>query len=319
MPTVATVLGAVDTASLGQTLMHEHLFSLYPELRIQESSWDEEVRVADAVDKLRAARALGISTLVDLTVYGLGRNLKRAARVASESGMNVIGATGVYFFSDLPAYFVARTNFESPTFMEDLLVREIEEGVFETGIKAAIIKCATDHQGVTPDVNFGLRASAHAQIRTGVPISTHTHAASESGIEQLRIFREEGVDLGRVIIGHSGDTADLDYLQRILDAGAYLGMDRFGVHRILPFDDRVRTVAALCERGYADRIVLSHDANCWSDALAEKTRSTPDFADMRFTYISERVLPGLREAGVSEAKIEQMLVVNPRRIFEAQA
>jgi phosphotriesterase-related protein len=297
--------------------MHEHLFSLYPELRIQDPSWDEEVRVADAVVKLRAARDRGISTLVDLTVYGLGRNLKRAARVASESGMTVIGATGVYFFSDLPAYFTARTNFESPTFMEDLLVREIEEGVFDTGIKTAIIKCVSDHQGITPDVDFGLRAAAHAQNRTGVPISTHTHAASEGGIEQLRVFREEGVDLGRVIIGHSGDTADLGYLQRILDAGAYLGMDRFGNHRILPFDDRVRTVAALCRRGYADRIVLSHDANCWSDSLAEETRGLPPFADLRFTYISEQVLPGLRNAGVSETQIEQMLVGNPRRIFEA--
>lgn len=316
MATVETVTGPVGAGSLGQTLMHEHLFILYPELRLQDKSWDDEARVADAAAKLAEAHALGIDTVVDLSVYGMGRDFERSARVAERSGVNVIGATGIYFFNELPTYFTARTANESPTFIEDLLVREIEIGAFDTGIRAGIIKCITDVAGVTPDADLALRSSARAQRRTGVPITTHTHAASEGGIEQQRIFREEGVDLGRVVIGHSGDTTDLDYLERLIDAGSYVGMDRFGSYRFRTFEERVQTVARLCERGYANRVVLSHDTNCYSDGVRPEVRATlASYKDMRFTHISEDVLPALRQAGVGDADIQQMMVVNPREIF----
>ncbi len=94
-----------------------------------------------------------------------------------------------------------------------------------------------------------LRAVAQAHRQTGVPISTHTHARSRRGLEQQRIFREEGVDLSRVVIGHSGDTTEIDYLEELIANGSYLGMDRFGIDTILSFEDRVDTVARLCERG----------------------------------------------------------------------
>lgn len=316
MPTVQTVTGPVELSRLGPTLMHEHIFSLYAEVRLQDSTWDEEERVADAVAKVRAAYSAGVRTVVDLTVYGIGRNVGRVARVARESGMNIVAATGVYFFAELPSYFRQRATFEGPAFIEDLLVREIETGIFDTGIRAALIKCASDHQGTTEDVEFNLRATARAQLRTGVPISTHTHAASRSGLEQQRVFREEGVDLGRVIIGHCGDTGDLDYLQRLLDAGSYLGMDRFGHHSFSSLGERVRTLATLCERGYADRLVLSHDTNCWSDKIPDRLRDRrPDTSPARLSYISEIVLPELLAAGVSQSAIDQMLIGNPAEVF----
>src|SRR4029077_19124371 len=111
--------------------------------------------------------------------------------------------------------------------MVDMFVKDIEEGIADTGGKAAILKCATDRPGVTPGVERVLRAVAQAHLRTGVPISTHTHAATERGLEQQRICAEEGVDLSRVVIGHSGDTTDLDYLEELIGNGSYIGMDRF--------------------------------------------------------------------------------------------
>jgi phosphotriesterase-related protein len=160
-----------------------------------------------------------------------------------------------------------------------------------------------------------LRAFAQAHKRTGVPISTHTHAELRRGLEQQRIFAEEGVDLSRVIIGHSGDTTDLDYLEELINNGSYIGMDRFGIDVILPFEDRVNTVARMCERGHADKMVLSHDANCYFDALPEAMLpvAAPNW---HYLHIHNDVIPALKERGVTDEQIHTMLVENPRRIFE---
>jgi phosphotriesterase-related protein len=160
-----------------------------------------------------------------------------------------------------------------------------------------------------------LRAVAQTQVRTGVPISTHTHARTERGIEQQRIFREEGVDLSRVVIGHSGDTTDIGYLEKLISGGSYIGMDRFGIDVLLPFEDRVNTVAKMCELGYADRMVLSHDAACLNDWLPE--RDLPAILpNWHYLHIHNDVIPALRQRGVTEKQINTMLVDNPRKIFE---
>src|SRR5947207_7779696 len=111
--------------------------------------------------------------------------------------------------------------------MVEMFVGRIERGITDTAVKAAILTCATDEPGVTPGVERVLRAVAQAHRRTGVPISTHTHAGTRRGLEQQRIFAEEGVDLSRVVIGHCGDTTDLDYLQELIGNGSYIGMDTF--------------------------------------------------------------------------------------------
>ena len=141
-------------------------------------------------------------------------------------------------------------------------------------MKAAILKCATDEPGVTEGVERVLRAVAQTHRATGVPISTHTHAPTRRGLEQQDIFDSEGVDLSRVVIGHSGDTTDIDYLEEIMARGSFIGMDRFGIDALLPFEDRVATVATLCERGHADQMVLSHDASCHIDWLPQGSTST---------------------------------------------
>jgi phosphotriesterase-related protein len=150
-----------------------------------------------------------------------------------------------------------------------------------------------------------------------VPISTHTWAAGRVGETQQAIFAQEGVDLRRVIIGHSGDSEDLTYLRGLMERGSTIGMDRFGLENFLPTARRVEVLARLCAEGYAGRMVLSHDANCWTDMLSEdaKRRTRPLW---HYNHISDDILPALRKAGVSEDQIEQMLVRNPRAIFEGR-
>lgn len=312
-PTVQTVTGPVPVDRLGRTLMHEHVFTFHADLQ-GDYPFDEKRYVDGAVDKMRRLTEAGYGTLVDLTVPGLGRNVARVARVAARAEFNVIAATGVYTFRDMPSYFSRGLADQGPAYVEDFFVREITDGIGDTGIHAAVLKCVTDAHGLTPDVETLLRSAARAHLRTGVPISTHTHASTETGLLQQRVFREEGIDLGEVIIGHSDNTTDLAYLQRLIDAGSYVGMDRFGNYTIWSLEGRLRVIAELCRRGHADRIVLSHDANCGGDVNAKHALET-----WRYGEIPTVVVPALREHGVTEKDLDLMLIENPRRIFARAA
>jgi phosphotriesterase-related protein len=317
MQTVNTVTGPVSTAELGKTLMHEHIFTPYMELRVQYP-WDEDCIVAAAVEKMNDLHSRGFQTVVDMTVFGLGRNIPWVRRVAEESGMQIIAAAGLYVFFEMPDFFKLGQVFISPTFIADFIAKEVEDGIADTGVRPAVLKCSSDRHGITKDAETVLRAIAQVHQRTGLLLATHAHAKSKQGLEQQRIFREEGVDLTRVMIGHVGDTADLDYSLELLSNGSIIGMDRFGWDHFLPLKDRVTTVAELCKRGYAQQIVLSHDIDCVSDAITpEIIKSVPDFEkNRRYTYIPDIVLPALLEAGVSQADINTMIIENPRRIFD---
>ncbi len=319
MTTVETAKGPIDAAALGRVLMHEHVFIISPEMQhnVPEDWGNEEDRLADAARRLTALKQSGIDSILDPTALGLGRYIPRIAELARRIDLNILVATGLYTFNELPHYWGARRAGTGPNGsdpMVNLFVRDITQGIANTGIKAAIIKCATDRPGVTPDVERVLRACAKAHVATGVPITTHTHAASRRGLEQQAIFREEGVDLGRVVIGHSGDTDDLSYHEELIANGSILGMDRFGIDGYLTTQQRVAVVAELCRRGYADRMVLSHDASCYLDWIpGEVPPST--MPHWHYLHISNDVLPALREQGVTDAQITTMLVDTPRRLF----
>lgn len=315
---IPTVRGDIDVADLGTTLMHEHVFVLDTEVeRNYPGRWDEQERRADAVRKLERAYDLGVRTIVDLTVLGLGRDVRRVAEVAAQVRMQIVVATGLYTYDDVPMFFKFRGPgklVDGPELLTEFFVKDLTEGIADTGIRAGVIKCATDESGLTPGVERVLVAAAHAHRETGAPISTHTHAGTRRGLDQQDVFRKEGVDLERVVIGHSGDTTDLDYLRTMMEAGSYLGMDRFGLDLMLSFEDRVQTVAALCGEGYAEKMVLSHDASCFTHNfdVADKARLMPNW---HYNHLHEDVLPALRERGVTDSQIETMLVTNPARIL----
>ncbi len=317
-----TVRGTLDPAQLGVTLMHEHIFVLSAEIiqNYPEAWGDEERRVEDAVTRLNELHSRGVNAIVDLTVIGLGRYIPRIQRIAERTPLHIIVATGIYTYNDLPFFFQLQgpgTVLGGPEMMTDMFVKDIQQGIADTGVKAGILKCATDEPGLTPGVERSLRAVAQAHRRTGVPISTHTHARKRRGLDQQRIFREEGVDLRRVIIGHSGDTTDLAYLEELMAQGSYLGMDRFGIDTFLPFQDRVETVATLCKSGHAGQLVLSHDAACFNDWLPE--RALPAMLpNWHYLHIHNDVIPALQRLGVTDAHIHTMLVENPRTIFATQ-
>lgn len=268
---------------------------------------------------MRQCKARGIDTIVDPTVIGLGRYLPRIQRINEQVDINIVAATGIYTYNEVPFQFHYTGPgllFDMPEPMVELFVKDIREGIADTGVKAAFLKCAIEEQGLTPGVERVMRAVARAHVETGAPITVHTNPHTRSGLVAQKVLADEGADLTKVVIGHSGDSTDLDYLCEIADAGSYLGMDRFGLDVLLPFEERVATVATLAERGYAEKMVLAHDAACFIDWFSEegKAAAVPNWI---FTHISDDVLPALRARGVTEEQITTMLVDNPRRYFTA--
>jgi phosphotriesterase-related protein len=327
MAQVETVRGAIDVDELGTTLMHEHVFVLSTEIleNYGHAWWDEETRVADAVSKLRELKARGVDSIVDPTVIGLGRDVGRLHRVNEQVDINIVVATGLYTYHDLPFPFRARgpgTEAGGPDPMIAAFVGDIRDGIGTTGVRAAFLKCAVEEAQLTRGVERTLRAVAKAHVETGAPITVHTNPGRRNGLDVIRVFGEEGVDMRKVVLGHSGDSNDIEHLGELLDSGAILGMDRFGLDVYNPTDKRVATIAELCRAGHADQMVLSHDASCfldWYPMPEEQSLLAAALPNWHYTHIHDDVLPALREQGVSDADIRTMLVDTPRRYFTPES
>ncbi|MBJ7356655.1 hypothetical protein [Nocardioides sp.] len=314
-----TFRGPVPAEDLGTTLIHEHVFVGHPELdlNLPHPEWSERRAVEDAVAGLEQLWDLGVRTVVDLTVLGLGRDVARVAEVARRTRVHLVAATGYYTADVLPAYFHTHGPGRlvgGPDPLVELFLRDIQEGIAGTGIRAAMLKVVTDEQGITEDVGRVLEAAATAHLATGVPITTHTHAASRNGREQLALLVGLGVDPGRLVIGHCGDSEDLDYLRELMDAGATIGMDRFGMEHVLPDERRVATVLALLQEGYADRMVLSHDAAFFSRVTPPSWRAA-HVPNWHMANLPRRVVPMLLAGGATEDQVRRMTVANPARLL----
>jgi phosphotriesterase-related protein len=317
MRTVQTVTGPCGPDDLGLTLMHEHLAIGWPGWEA-EAAADRAARrehTKRCIDQMQVLHGLGVRTLLDPCPIDLGRDVELMAEVAQASGVRVVCATGLYKEDQgAPAYFKFRTHFgDAAKEMTDVFVRELTEGVGDTGIRAGVIKVATGAHRITPYEEAVLRAAARAHVATGAPITTHTEDGT-MGVEQLDILCGCGVRPEAIVVGHSCGSSHLGYHLKMLDRGAMLGFDRFGLELLHPDRERLGVLIGLLGLGFERQIVLSHDTVwCWRGrppvVPADTTR------DWKPTYVLETIVPRLRAAGVPEEKIRTMLVDNPRRYF----
>ncbi len=317
MPTVETVNGPVDAEQLGRTLIHEHFRTTDEATRFQfPHLYDEAAEWEAALSDANAVRSNGIQTVVEPSAMFLTRDAAFSKRVADETGLQIVLATGIYTYDHLPQPFLNRDE----DAIAEILVHDIEQGIQGTAIKAAFIKCAADAQGVTPNVEKVHRACARASRRTGRPIMAHSHPSSGTGLEQMRIFEEEGVDPAKVQIAHTGDTDDVDYIEKLLDRGPFIGMDRYGLDLFLPTDKRNATVLALLERGHADRMFLSQDFCStidWFPPEVQQQLKEHAVPKWSMTFLFDEVIPELQERGMTGEQLDQMMVENPRRWLAA--
>ncbi len=311
--TVNTVTGTIPTSELGVTLTHEHVAQYDNSMLKCFPGWfDEEIFAKKFLIVAERTKKAGIRTLVDMTNINMGRDVRFLKHMSERSGLQIVASTGVYFTEETWEWDISAER------IAEYFCRDIEVGCEGSDIKAGILKCATDAADFSPINVKQLRATAISAKRTGVPISTHTIAARKHGLEQIRIFDAEGADLSKVVIGHSGDTNDLDYIEEMLKAGVYIGLDRFGSEFIFPEEDRINNLLELLHRGWVDRLFLSHDLPYFLDrfvTMEEFDKQDPFDRIAVYTHIHEDVLPVLRERGVSEDEINTMFVKNPMRLF----
>ncbi|GAA1054287.1 phosphotriesterase family protein [Dietzia natronolimnaea] len=316
---ISTLKGGIEPSELGATLTHEHIFVLNAELVVNyPSRFPDDDLVDRAVRYLDEVKASGIDTIVDLTVMGTGRNIPLVTRVAERSEVNVIVATGWYTYHEAPAF--ANLNgpgrlLGGPDPLTEIFVRDIVEGIDDTGVKAGVLKFATDHYGITDGVFYIMQAVADAHLETGAPVFTHSDPKQRNGLDQQDYMEKRGLDLTRVVIGHSGDTGDIDYLRRVADRGSFLGMDRFGLEARLPYDERIDTVARMCELGYASQLLLSTDSSAYSMNFPDEARQER-LPRWRAPEVMNSVVPDLRTRGVSDADIHAMVAGNAVRVLD---
>jgi len=318
MPAVETVSGRIDAGELGLTLIHEHFFSgdeavsaQWPHVRDHEREYELAREAAEAV------MAHGVRTVVEPTAMLLGRDVRASRRLALDTGLQIVACTGIYTYDHLPQFLLNR----SEDFIAELFVHDIEVGIQGTEVKAAFIKCAADEAGVSERIEKVHRAAARASNRTGAPIMAHSRPASNTGPRQVEILLEEGVPPERIQIAHTGDTDDLDYIERVLETGVYIGLDRYGIDVFLPTDRRNATTLELLRRGYAERMFLSQDFDIpiangldwYPPEMIEVMQAAGAAPDWSMTFLFEGVIPALREGGMTDEQLRTMMVENPRR------
>lgn len=318
MASVEAVGGPIEGEALGLTLIHEHFFSgdeaitaQWPHVRDREREYEL------ALESAAAVKRHGVKTVVEPTAMLLGRDVPTLQRLAADTGLQLVVCTGIYTYDHLPPFLANR----DVDFMAGLFVHDIEQGIQGTEVKAAFIKCAADEPGVNERIEKVHRAAARASIQTGAPIMAHSRPASNTGPRQVEILLEEGVAPEKIQIAHTGDSDDLDYIERLLEKGVWIGMDRYGIDLYLPMERRNATVTELLKRGYADRMFLSQDYDVpiaegldwFPPEVVEQLRAAGAARDWSMTLLFEQVIPTLREAGMTDEQLDTMLVQNPVR------
>jgi phosphotriesterase-related protein len=320
--TLQTVTGAIRPDDLGRTLMHEHLLIAHPgsEADTVNPGPDAAERVARCVDRIEEIKALGFTSMLDPCPSDLGRDVELMAKVAQRTGFQIICATGLYKQSEGSyPYWHMRSNFGSTVdAMAEIFVRDIEEGIGSTGVRAGIIKVATGPGEMTDYERGVFEAAAKASLATGAPITTHTDQGTVGDLQQ-RVLTEHGVPAHRIVIGHSCGSADHDYHMTIARGGSYLGFDRFGLDLLHPDEARVASLAKLIAAGAGDRAVVSHDSVwCWRGQPFPPAIEAAAVEQWNPSHFSTRIVPKLRDRGVTDEQIDTLLVDNPRRFFAGQ-
>jgi phosphotriesterase-related protein len=321
--TLQSVTGPVAPEKLGRTLMHEHVLISYPGW---ETDWirpgpSRREMITVASDKLEEIKAEGITAMIDPCPVDLGRDIELIAEVAQRARFTIVAATGLYHeFEGGAPHWKARAAFGGPQHdaMAELFVKELTDGVGQSGIRPGIIKIATSAGVITDYEKTVLRAAAKASLATGAPITSHTDRGT-MGPEQQKFLTDLGVPPHRIIIGHCCGTSDHEYHMKIARGGSYLGFDRFGLDVIHPDAERVASLVELIEKGAASRVVVSHDTVwCWRGEPLDRKLLAEMEKTWTPSHFTRRIVPRLLEGGASKDDIETLLVENPRRFFAGE-
>lgn len=326
----------IDSSDLGFTLVTECVIG--PRTAEVEANWPQmgfasiarEERISEAAKQLEHAKSAGIDTISDRVIPGAGRDVRLLKEIAQRTSVNIIVPTGWYTWTDAPHPFMlmdmlpetAATTWPS---LADLFVKDIEEGILDTGVRAGTIKITSDHHCLMDGVKLVMRHAAEAHRRTGVPIVTHTGIGLGIRVaqDQQDYLEQLDVDVSRVKFGHvdwTDPSVELEEFEAVAKKGSFLSFDTSALDYQWPEDyrnaiqkTRVERITGLIDRGYLEQILISQDDSTFHDLGPMPERQHPTY-----TTVLRRIIPQLQEAGVTDDQIHQITVANPRRLFETR-
>jgi phosphotriesterase-related protein len=322
---INSVLGPISPDKLGVTLVHEHLAWAYPGYEADATivPYDRAAALEAGLKACEAAKAVGVQTIIDATTNDVGgRDPLLYKELSQKTGINIIFATGLYTEKEgSPAYWKTRMQFgvDLSKMISELFIKEITEGVGTTGIKAGVIKVGSSPE-MTDYEKAVHKAAVIAQKATGVPIITHTEGPT-GGVEQAEFLVSQGADPKKVMIGHVTNSKDINYHKAILTKGVSAGFDRLGLAPMygVPDNVSVQNIAALCQEGYTNKIMLSQDTvNFWlgrplsGDAPQAIVQLLSKWT---IDHVSKDIIPALKAQGVTDDQIDTMMVENPKNLF----
>jgi predicted metal-dependent phosphotriesterase family hydrolase len=304
MTAIRTVRGDIPPEMLGITYAHEHLIG-QPPAHASEPDFVLDSEPA-AVSELGYFRAAGGSALVEMSPRDYGRSPEALRRLSDHTGIHIICATGWHKEKFSGALVTGRGVQD----LADEMIADIEAGIGGGAIQAGVIKAASSLNTISASEEKVFRAAAIAHRATGAPISTHTEAGTMA-LEQVALLRGEGVAPERIIIGHVDRHMDYDSQRALLATGVTIIYDQVGKEKYAPDRQRIDFLSRLVAEGYGGRIMLSGDMARRSSWPSYGTGGGPGL-----TYILWRFAPWLRESGLAEPAIQDMLVNTPARLFQ---
>lgn len=338
---VVTVRGAIGSDQLGITLPHEHVFNdvrswwtrtkisgidpdtfrnqlvepgLLWELRNDPFGNLDNCQMQDfeiAQVELEYFRKLGGASIVETTSVSIGRDLPRLRDISEATGLNIIAGTGFYLDSSQPEHIKASAETE----LVELMLRDLAYGV--DGIRPGIIGEIGVGSDFTEAEKKSLRAAGTVQTKTALPIQVHLPGWFRLGHEVLDVLEGVGVNPRHVVLCHMGPSGeDLGYQKGLATRGAWIQYDMIGMEVFYadqgvqcPSDtENATNILRLVDHGFADRILISQDIFIKS---LLRTNGGPGFG-----HILQFFIPRLQRMGATSELIDQLVITNPRRMFE---
>ncbi|MGX4668381.1 phosphotriesterase family protein [Cerasibacillus sp. JNUCC 74] len=299
MMKVRTVLGDIEPTLLGTTYSHEHLWTNPP-----ATQKDRDLELTDyeaSVSELWRFKRAGGDALVDATTLDYGRDASKLVQMSLETGVHVIATSGFNKHIYFPKWVEALSIEE----IAEKLIRDVTIGMDGTKAKAGFLKAGSWNQMIHPLEEKVTRSVARAQLETGAPIWLHTEAGT-MGMEMLDILEDEGVDLTKVVVGHSDRNADPYYHLQLVRRGAYVQFDGSSKIKYYPDSIRVSLIKNLLENGFINHLLISGD-------MGRKTYLHAYGGGPGFEYILKKLIPRLLDEGLTQKEIDTIFIDNPSR------
>ncbi len=296
MKGLQTVQGLLPPEELGVTLAHEHLAMDLSTVRGETDSVFRDP--GEVCEELEVAVRQGVRSVVEVTCCDMGRDVMALREISFRTGLNILCSTGYY----LDEYHPADMRKMSVESLRDFFVKEVTEGIGDTGIRAAVIgEMGCGNDGPTESEQKALAAAGQAQKLSGAPVAVHCHLGQHAKTV-LDILQKNGANPSKICLGHMDLCPRAEEVIAALQSGCYIACDTIGKNSYRTNRQRAELVSILVKEGFGNRVVLSQDISRRS--YYAKT------GGLGYGYLFDAFLPELRGLGVSEDQIRQLLTAN---------